>query len=175
MQKYIPKMYKKNIFDVNYEKLKKNGIKCILFDLDNTLLTVNSNKIDKKIGNFINKLKKDFSIYVISNNSNKKRLEIVTNTLDIPYIYFALKPLSFGFKKIIKKYGYKPNEMCIIGDQIVTDVLGGNRIGIFTILIEPLESKELKITSINRFLERKIIQKMENLGKFKKGVFYEWR
>ena len=63
--------------------------------------------------------------------------------------------------------------MCIIGDQIITDVLGGNRIGIFTILIEPLESKELKITSINRFLERKIIQKMENLGKFKKGVFYE--
>ena len=95
MQKYIPKMYKKNIFDVNYEKLKKNGIKCILFDLDNTLLTVNSNKIDKKIGNFINKLKKDFSIYVISNNSNKKRLEIVTNTFDIQYIYFSLKPLSF--------------------------------------------------------------------------------
>ena len=58
MQKYIPKMYKKNIFDINYEKLKNNGIKCILFDLDNTLLAVNSNTIDKKICSFVKKLKK---------------------------------------------------------------------------------------------------------------------
>ncbi len=173
MQKYIPKMYRKNIFDVNYEKLKTIGIKCILFDLDNTLLAVKSNTIDKKICNFVKKLKKDFSIYVISNNSNKKRLDIVANTLKISYVSFALKPLSFGFKKIIKEYGYKPCEMCIIGDQIVTDVFGGNRLGIFTILVEPLESKDLKITSVNRFIEKRIIKRMENLGKFQKGEFYE--
>lgn len=173
MYRYIPKMYKSNIFEVNYDKLKEENIKCLIFDLDNTLLLIEKDIPDKKVIYLIKKLKKDFDIYIISNNSSKKRLNKVSKALDIPYISFALKPFPFGFKKIMKKYGYKKEEMCIIGDQLMTDVLGGNRFSIYTVLVEPLSKKELKVTSFNRFLEKRKITKLEKLGKFKKGEFYE--
>ena len=112
-----------------------------------------------------------FKVFIVSNNTSKNRLDKVSDALKIDYISFALKPFSFGFNKIIKK-GYNCKEMCIIGDQIMTDVLGGNRLNIFTVLVEPINKKELKVTSFNRFLERRKLVKLEKLGLFKKGEFY---
>lgn len=173
MQKYIPNMYKKSIFDVNYDKLKENNIKCLIFDLDNTILLIDKDIPDKNVCYFIKKLKKDFDLYIISNNSNKRRLDKVSSVLGIPYISFALKPLSFGFKRLMKRFGYKNYEMCIIGDQIMTDILGGNRLNIFTVLVEPLGKKDLKITSFNRFIEKRKFSKLARLGLFEKGDYYE--
>lgn len=171
MKKYVPKMYKESIFEVDYEKLEQNGIKCIIFDLDNTLVAVNATVPEKKVCYLIKKLKKIFKIFIVSNNSSKKRLDKVADALKIDYISFALKPLSFGFKKILKK-GFNSSEVCIIGDQIMTDVLGGNRMNIFTVLVEPIDKNELKVTSFNRYLESKKVANMEKLGLFKKGEFY---
>lgn len=173
MKKYIPKMYKKDIFDVNYKKLESLGIKCLIFDLDNTLMGIDDEYPNDKVCDLIKRLKKKFKILILSNNSNKKRLDKVANVLKIDYISFALKPFSFGFKKVLKKTSYNISEICIIGDQIMTDVLGGNRFGIYTVLLEPIGVKDLKITSINRVLEKRNIAKMEKLGVFKKGEFYE--
>lgn len=173
MKKYIPNMYKKNIFEVNYDKLKKNGIKCLIFDLDNTLTAIDNDIPEKKVVNLIEKLKKNFDIWILSNNSNKKRIDKVANALKIDYISFAIKPFSFGFKKILKETTFKKKELCIIGDQIMTDVLGGNSFGIYTVLVEPIGVKDLKITSFNRFLEDRKVAKMNKLGLFKKGEFYE--
>ena len=173
MKQYVPRMYKKDIFEVNYNMLERNGIKCLIFDLDNTLMKIEDEYPNEEVCDLIKRLKKKFKIWILSNNSNKKRLDKVANVLKIDYISFALKPFSFGFKKIIKYGGYNVSEICIIGDQIMTDVLGGNRLGIYTVLLEPIGKKDLKITSINRFLEQRNILKMERLGLFKKGEFYE--
>ncbi len=173
MDKYIPNMYQRSIFDINYRKLKEKGIKCIIFDLDNTLLLVKENVPNKKVCYLIKKLKKDFNIYIMSNNSSKKRLNKAASMLKIPYISFAMKPLSFGFNKIMKKHNYKSQEMCMIGDQLMTDILGGNRANVFTVLVDALSKEELKLTSFNRFLEKRKLRKLENLGMFKKGDFYE--
>ena len=58
--KYLPDIYKKNIFDINYDKLKKKDIKCLIFDLDNTLAFIDSTKVEDKVKELITKLKKDF-------------------------------------------------------------------------------------------------------------------
>lgn len=172
MKKYVPKMYKSSIFDINYDKIYDTGIRCLIFDLDNTIVAAKESIPNKKVLYLIKKLKKKFDVYILSNNSSKKRVSNVCKLLEINFISFAMKPFSFGFKRLLKKYKYSPNEVCIIGDQIMTDVLGGNNMEIFTVLVEPIDSNELKVTSVNRFFERKKIAKLEKLGMFKKGEFY---
>lgn len=173
MDKYVPRMYKESIHAVNYDKLKEMNIKCIIFDLDNTLLEVNSSIPEEKTQKLIEKLKKDFKIYIISNNSHSDRLMTAANSLDVNYVKFAMKPFGKAFRKVLKENNYKKEDMCIIGDQIMTDVLGGNRFGIFTILVEPLSEQELKVTGINRFFERRQLKRLLKQNKFKKGEYYE--
>ena len=173
MNKYIPKIYKKNIFDIDYKILKKNHIKCLMFDLDNTLLGVNKDIPEKKTCDLIKKLKNDFNIVIVSNNTNDKRLSLASQKLEIDYVKFALKPFSKGFRKVKKKYNLKKEEMCIIGDQIVTDVLGGNRYNIYTILVDPISNVELKVTGVNRFFEKKILKKLGKKNLLKRGEYNE--
>ena len=173
MNKYIPKMYKKSIHDVNYKKLKEMGIKCLIFDLDNTILEIDKFIPDKKICSLIEKLKKDFKIYIISNNSHTDRISKTSEALGVDYVNFAIKPFSRGFRKVVKKEKLKRSEICNIGDQIMTDVLGGNRFGLFTVLVEPLSTNELKVTGINRFFERRQLKKLAKRNLFKKGEYYE--
>lgn len=174
MKKYVPMMYVKSLFEINYDKLKEEGITTLIFDLDNTLIKKNSTIPSDDIVRHIKKLKDKFNVFILSNNISKKRVLTVSKCVDTPYISFAMKPLSRGFRFINKKYSIPYKEMCIIGDQILTDVFGGNRLGIFTILVEPLDgSCELAITSINRFIEKKIIRKMSKLGLFERGKYYE--
>ena len=172
MKKYIPDMYRKNLRDIDYAKLKKKNIKCLMFDLDNTLLKVHKTIPKKDTYELIKELKKDFNIFIVSNNTSKRRLSKAAEYLGVNYVRVALKPFSRGFRKVSKKYYFAKDEMCIIGDQIMTDVLGGNRYGIFTILVDPLSNDELKVTGINRFLEKRKLKKLAKLGLFKKGEYY---
>lgn len=173
MNKYIPKMYKKNILEIDYKKLKERNIKCLIFDLDNTLLAINKDIPEEDICKLINKIKKNFKIIILSNNTSDKRLSLAAGKLKVDYIKFALKPFSKGFKKVQKKYNLKKDEMCIIGDQIMTDVLGGNKYKIFTVLTDPLSNIELKVTGVNRFFENRVLKKLEKKKLFKRGEYYE--
>lgn len=173
MNKFIPNIYKKSILDVDYNDLKRRNIKCIMFDLDNTLLKVHESIPKKDICYLIKKLKKDFIIVIISNNTSKKRLSKAANELGVDYIKFALKPSSKAFRIVQKKYNYKKDEMCIIGDQLLTDIKGGNNFNILTILVDPLSENELKITGINRFFEGRIIKKLNKKNILKRGEYYE--
>ena len=113
-----------------------------------------------------------FTIVVISNNTSKKRLSKAAKELDVDYVRFALKPFSRGFRKVKKKFNLKKSEMCIIGDQLMTDVMGGNKYGIYTILVDPLSKKELKVTGINRFFERRALKKLDKNNLFRRGEYY---
>jgi hypothetical protein len=85
----------------------------------------------------------------------------------------ALKPLSINFKKVMEEHHFNENEVAIIGDQILTDVLGGNKVGITTILVNPLEHKDFLWTSINRFREKHIMKKLRDHDLFCKGRYYD--
>lgn len=170
--KFYPNMYQKDIYNINYRKLKKLGIKCLIFDLDNTIALIDQKKITNDTKNLLLSLKKDFKIIIISNNITS-RVKEYADYLECDFVANAMKPLSKSYIKVRKKYNLQKEEMCMIGDQIVTDIYGGNRYNIFTILVDPLGTKDLKITSLNRFIERKIIKKYEEKQIMKKGVYYE--
>lgn len=170
--KCYPNMYQKTIYDINYQKLKKLGIKCLIFDLDNTIALIDQHIITDDTKKLLTDLKKDFIVVIISNNITS-RVKTYGDALQCDFVANAMKPLVKGYKKIKKKYCLKNEEMCMIGDQIVTDIYGGNHYGMFTILVDPLGKKDLKITSLNRFIERKILKHYEKKQIMKKGEYYE--
>lgn len=165
-------IYQKTIFDVDYKKLKQDGIKCLVFDLDNTLSLIDEDRCPKETKKLLEKLKKDFFVFICSNN-NKERIIPFVEELKIEGEAFSLKPIPKGLMRIRKKCGIKKKEMVMIGDQLVTDVLSGKIYGVCTVLVDPLGDKDLKITGLNRKIERLILKKYEKDGVFKRGSYYE--
>ena len=168
MKVFKPKEYYKSIFDINYSKLKKNNIKLIIFDLDNTILEVDKDLPKKEVKDLITKLKKDFIVVVASNNV-KQRVRKVSEYLECDNLYSIGKPSKKIKKFIDKRYGIDTLNCTIIGDQIVTDIFMGNRLSMHTILIDPIASKDLKVTYFNRFLEKIILK----IIKLKRGDYYQ--
>lgn len=169
---FKPTMYKKDVHAVNYSKLKDMGIKCLIFDLDNTLGLLENKKCPLKTKKLIKSLQDDFLVFIVSNNT-KRRIKPYLEELGIGGVSMSLKPSTRGLRKIKHNYHLKKKEMVIIGDQIVTDILAGKRFKIMTILVDPLGKKDLKITGLNRFFEAKIIKKYEKRGMFERGKYYE--
>ena len=169
---FKPDIYKKNIFSIDYNKLKETGITCLIFDLDNTLGLLDNITVPIRTKILVNKLRKDFKIFIISNNT-KKRIFPYTNDLEVEGLSSSLKPLTKSLRKVKRKYGFKKEEMAIIGDQLVTDILCGKLYHIKTILVDPLGKKDLKITGFNRWLEKRIINRYQRKGVFERGKYYE--
>ncbi len=172
MHYLIPDMYQNSIYDIEYNKLKKKGIKCLLFDLDNTLTPVDIDVPSKKVSELFAKLEKDFKIIIIS-NSGKKRLIPFKEGLNVDVASSSHKPFKKKYLKIMNMYKFKYHEIAAIGDQLLTDILGANRVGITSILINPLGDYEKWCTKINRFFESFIYRKLRKKGILIKGEYYE--
>ena len=172
MEKLRPDIYQKKLTDVHFNQLKKAGIKILLFDVDNTLLKYKEKEIDKNLQDLLKALKTQFTIVLFS-NAMKRKVKKIADSLDVPYVFLALKPLSKSFRKVLNQYKVTTNEVAIIGDQILTDVKGGNKVGITTVLVEPLSEKEALFTKINRTREISLMKKMGAKGLFIKERYYE--
>jgi hypothetical protein len=172
MEKLRPDIYQESLESINFDNLKGNGIKLLLIDMDNTILKYGENIISDDIKNKINSLKNDFKIIIFS-NSLKKRVKKYSVELDVSFISFACKPSKKGFLKVFKDYKIEPCDVAVIGDQILTDIKGGNKVGITTILVKPLSKEDNIITKINRRREEKIYKKMGAKGLLFKERFYE--
>ena len=111
-------------------------------------------------------------LYILSNTNDKKKVETIAQKLDIPYKHFALKPLKKGFKFIQKELKINPENIGVVGDQIFTDVLGGNRNNMFTILVEPISNqKDYWYTAWKRPIENKIKNKIKANEEKNKNVY----
>lgn len=172
MEFYVPDIYKKSIYAVDYSKLKNNGIKCLLFDLDNTIVPYNEKVPPKKIIDLFKKLKDLGFKVIIFSNSGKRRLKNFKDTLEVDCCPRAFKPSTKKFFSVMKELSFNESEVAIIGDQIMTDVLGGNMTGITTILTNPISKKDFIFTKINRVRERRVIKKLSKLDLFYKGKYY---
>ncbi len=166
---YKPKMYYKDIFSINYETLKQKGIKCLLFDIDNTMARVDEKVPKKEVIELINKLKKDFKVIILS-NALYHRVKKFKKTLGIDGYYFSCKPHQRIYKKVLKECGFKSDEIAAIGDQLCTDIKGANRIGITSILVDQISKKEFITTKVMRIKEKGIIKRDKVI---KRGVYDE--
>lgn len=149
----------KSVKEISYDFLKQNKIKALILDVDNTLIDYEKN-LDDDIIKWVKELKeKEIKLYILSNSNKKEKVREVAKKLNLEYEYFGKKPLKIGFKKVQKKLQEKSENIGVVGDQIFTDVLGGNRCKMFTILVEPIAEKDIWITLLKRPIENKIKNK----------------
>lgn len=172
LKKFLPDIYSESIFTINYDKLKKQKINCILFDVDNTICPAREEVFYEETKELINKLKKDFKVILFSNNF-PKRIKKFGDYYDVDIACLSLKPFPFKYKNILKKYGLNKETVAAIGDQLLTDIKGGNDAGITTILVNPISKLDEKETWLNRQIEKKIFKKFEDKKLLIKGKYYD--
>ena len=154
-----PNLYYKNIFTINYEELKNNNIKYLLFDIDNTIGDGRRRNADSRTIELFNVLKKDFNIILVS-NALPHRVKNFAKSLEIDdYYSLASKPLTYTYNKIIAKYNIEPDNIAAIGDQLYTDIKGANKNNITSILVDKISTNESLITKFNRIRENKLLNK----------------
>ena len=151
-----PDAYFNKVEEITIEFLKRNKIKALILDIDNTLIDYNEN-LSREVEEWAKNIKgQGIKLYILSNTNKKKKVEKVSKTLEIPYINFAKKPLKSGFLKVQKELKEKSENIGVVGDQIFTDVIGGNRCKMFTILVEPINKKDYWFTAWKRPIENNI-------------------
>ena len=153
-----PNEYFSKVEEITIEFLQKNKIKALILDVDNTLINYYHKLLDGTEQWCDNLKKKGIKFCIVSNSNKKEKVEKVANKLDIPYIFFAKKPLKFGFKKASKILDLQNEQIAVVGDQIFTDIIGANRSKMFSILVDPIEEKDILITRIKRPIEKAIIK-----------------
>lgn len=151
-----PDAHFNKVEEITIEFLQKNEIKALILDIDNTLIDYKQH-LSENVINWTKKLKsKGIKLYILSNTNNKEKVEKVSRKLDIPYFNLAQKPLKKGFLKTQKALNEKSENIGVIGDQIFTDIIGGNRCNMFTILVEPIDIKDYWYTAWKRPIENRI-------------------
>ena len=154
MSFFTPDYYYKTIYDIDFDELKKEGIKLLLIDIDNTIIPWDSAVVNIKLSDLFERLKDSGFVIRLLSNAPKRRTKDIADKLGVEGIGRSYKPFSFNFKKSINAEGFSKNETIMIGDQIFTDLLGAKLAGIKVILVDQLSEKELKATRFMRLLER---------------------
>ena len=165
--KLTPTWFIKEYSSISIEFLKKQSIKTIFADIDNTLVDWDELDTNDTLQTWVQQLKENHIEIILVSNNRKNRIERVAEQLDVPYVFPGLKPLHKGFKEALSQTTATKDEIVMIGDvykrqvmigdQLLTDILGAGTFGIKTILVKPLKLSDAKKTRINRFFENVIL------------------
>lgn len=163
---FYPKGYFNKVSEISLEYLKENNIKGLILDVDNTLIDYYKN-MSEETKNWVYDLKKNgIKMCILSNSNKREKVKEIAGKLGLEYTYFGTKPLKRGFKKAKKMLNLENSEIAAVGDQIFTDVIGSNRMKMFSILVEPIEEKDIFVTLLKRPIENYIKRKyIENVKK----------
>ncbi len=154
-----PDDYQKTVFDVDYDRLKKTGVDVLFIDVDNTLVPYDETLPGPRIlGLLANLRKQGFRVVLISNN-HEPRVRTFADACGLPFVSSAKKPFKAGFLRAEALAG-KPNaaRIAVVGDQFMTDVYGGKRMGYRVVVVDAIKRKTEKwYTRLNRRLERQAL------------------
>ena len=156
-----PKIKLHRITCVTPSLLKKHNIKALLLDVDNTLSTHHGTTLVDGLEEWLSVMHKEGIKICILSNSKEKRVMPFAEKIGLDFVSLACKPLPFGFLKAIKKMKVKRKETALIGDQIFTDVIGGNLMGVKTIMTDLILAEDKMSFRVRRYLEKKLLKKMK--------------
>lgn len=153
----FPDEYGMSFRDIDFDSLYQQGIRALILDIDNTMLPYYIPDPDEELRKLIFGLKnKGLRAYIVS-NGRKERVERFNRTLGLPYICHASKPSSRGFEAALAELKCTPEQVAVIGDQIFTDVWGGNRMCMYTIMVQKVAKKDEWMTAVKRPLEKVVL------------------
>lgn len=158
-----PREWVASVTDIDPEHLKRLGIKGLILDLDETLVTAISHTPQAQVCAWITRMRSEFLLYIVSNNTSGDRVQRVAQNLDLPWLHQAFKPRRKGFRQALEAMKLAPGEVAIVGDQLFTDVLGGNRLGAYPILVTPIAPETRPLRQAMRLVEAMFIHQYEHL------------
>lgn len=143
MNRFKPTIYVQDVTQIDYKQLEKQGVKLVCFDLDNTLdipdqITTELVPACETALRMISQTK--MQVFITSNNSIPNRVKSFADLIGVDYIANMKKPFQRKYKASTILSRYRPQEIVFVGDKLVTDVLGGNNFGSYTVLVDPLVS-----------------------------------
>ncbi len=159
MPLFIPNLILKDVTFIDKALLEQYHIKALVLDVDNTLTTHGSQEIKQGILDWLEKMKNENIPLMIVSNNTHDRIKPFAERLGIDFVAMGCKPMTRGFTIAQKRFGFPKHQIAVIGDQIYTDILGGNLKGCFTILVTPFELEEKLLFKIKRFLEKRHINR----------------
>ncbi len=166
---FMPNEFVDNIFEITPEHIKELNKKAIITDLDNTLVGWDTPSATDEVKEWFHRMNENgIKITVVSNN-NSERVKAFCDPHDIEFIARAQKPRRKSLKKALSQMEMNSDDTVLIGDQMMTDVLGGNRLGLYTILVVPVKNSDGMSTKINRMLERRVLKYFERNNLLNKG------
>ncbi|KNY26717.1 YqeG family HAD IIIA-type phosphatase [Pseudobacteroides cellulosolvens] len=157
LEKFFPDVIVDKVQDINLDDLRKKGIKGLVLDIDNTLVAQFTMNASEDIKEWIQRVKDMGFLPCIISNASKKRVAAFNTGLDIPAIHRAYKPSPNSYLRAATLLGIKCSEIAAVGDQIFTDIYGGNRINMYTILVKPIDKKEILFVKLKRHVERFVL------------------
>lgn len=157
MKKLKPDLIYKGVPYIAYEDLKQRGVEGILLDIDNTLIDYTKHLSKEMIDWVYDAKKEGFKVCILSNSNKMEKIIPIAETLGIKYVSFAKKPAKSGFLKASKLLDTEVTKLAMIGDQVFTDVLGANRVGMTSVYVEPINKKEYWYTKWKRPIESFIL------------------
>lgn len=158
LELFRPDQYARAVSEIDVDALAAEGYQCLVLDLDNTLVPWKSTDIPVSSKDWVERAKRaGLKMCIVSNTHNPRRLQSIAGQLGVPWIARALKPRLGGFARAAKMLGSPPERGVVVGDQVLTDILGGNLARMHTILVRPMQTHEFIGTRLNRFVERAIL------------------
>ena len=155
-----PKIKLEKVTDISIEILNKYGIKALILDVDNTLSTHHGQVLTDGLPEWLETMRKNGIKMTVLSNSNSKRLTPFAKKIGLDFISLGLKPLPFGYLRALKRLGTGKKETAIVGDQLFTDVVGGNFVGVTTVLLTPIKPETSLRFRCKRRVERFVMKKL---------------
>lgn len=162
---FCPDECVESVLDIDLRRLKRRGIRALILDLDNTLLAWETEEIPANVSRWVSEAQElGFDICVASNGT-KARVRKLAAELGVPAISKAVKPRKRPFRRALEILKASGDVTAVVGDQVFTDVLGGNRMDLYTILINPVSRSELRTTRMVRRVERRVLTRLQKKGR----------
>jgi putative phosphatase len=166
LSQFCPSLRAGGVVEVTPEFLAARGIRALILDLDNTLVPWHGREIAPGVEDWIRTMQAaEVKLCIVSNTHRPGRLKSLATSLGVQYVPSGGKPRRRGFYRAMEAMTAREGETAVIGDQLLTDIWGGNRCGLLTILVEPLSPVEFWGTRvISRNLERMLLKRLESGG-----------
>jgi len=164
LEKFLPNQRVKSIFDITPAMLQEREIKGIVTDLDNTLVAWDMPQATPELVLWFQAMQKAGIAITIVSNNHEQRVRAFAEPLGFPFIFKARKPLTLAFQKAIREMNVTKESVVVIGDQLLTDVLGGRWLGAYTILVVPVAQSDGLATRFNRRIERLVLSRLRRKG-----------
>ncbi len=154
------------VTELDPDTLWQQGLRGVALDFDNTIVAWHSPAPTAEVRDWLRRMQaRGFRLTILSNAGRPKRVQRLAEETGLLYLARACKPFGFAYRRALWQLDLPPAQVAMVGDQLMTDVLGGNRAGLWTVLVKPLVNRDFPLTRLNRAIERRALAWLRGKGK----------